>query len=441
MLLNKLESQAVAVTNKDGKTGSVTFRIYGYAGKERFRLALGTEKAGTADTRKDWIERAVREGADSTLWTDLRESLPERTFEFFAGLVGFKDAPKVETPKATWEALRTAYTKHLERPIESGKRAGRFRAQSTRDRYLETVETFGRFLTEKGITVLADITEDVARVQFQDWRIADIKSKNNCRMSADATRLPGGYVLDVAILCGVFKFAVEQAMIVRSPFKYCGKPGEDAANGAMPFSAKELTALVKHAGPDLLALLVLLRTGVRRSDAIRLQWKNVGGTHVAITAGKNGTRVRVPIQSDLSAALNFERQSRYSGLTADDYSEDFVLLNPATGSQFNTGKKFYERIKKIGGRAGVKRTHPHRFRDTFAKAAFLSGANTDEVAAWLGDQPETVRAHYGFMDEERMAHADAKLLRGDTLVNATEIVAGQKDALLRTKVRPISQVA
>jgi integrase len=435
MILTKTKLETVSVKN------AMTFRLYGYAGTERFRLALGTKKVGEAGRNQTWIEQAVAAGPESPLWPTIKETVPRRSFEYFAALVGYKDTPKSETVKPTWAELRAAYAKHLGRPIESGKRAGKLRAASTRARYSETLDTFGRFLTEKGITFLSEITAEIARVQYQDWRIADIRAKGNSRLSADASKLPGGYVLDVAILCGVFKYAVAQDMVVKSPFKYCGKPGEDAENGAMPFSTKELTALVKHADEDLLALLVLLRTGFRRSDAVRLQWKHVGATHISIQAKKNGSKVRVPIQSDLAVALNLERKTRYSGLTPDDYAEDFVLLNPATENRYRTEKKLYERIKKIGIRAGVQRVHPHRFRDTFAKSAFLAGASTDEVAAWLGDKAETVRAHYGFMDEERMAVADNKLLNNGGLIDATQIVAEHTATLSRAKVRTISQVA
>ena len=157
--------------------------------------------------------------------------------------------------------MLAAYTKHLERPIESGKRAGKLRAQSTKTCYAQVFSTFTQFLTAKNITNLSDITVKVAREDFQDWRVADITAKANHRVSSDKARLPGRYVLDVAVLCGIFKFAVEQEMIAKSPFRYVGKPGEDAENGASPFSKTELDALVRNAGGDLLSVLVSATNG------------------------------------------------------------------------------------------------------------------------------------------------------------------------------------
>jgi integrase/recombinase XerD len=401
MFFRKLESKL--------NTQNQTYWVFGYTGKERVRKPLGTERAGVADTRVEWIKRACEEGATSTYWAQLKECLPLKSFTYFAEKVGYKDAPAAE-PKSvpTWTELLAAYTKRLERPIESGKRAGKLRAQSTKICYAQVFSTFAQFLLAKNITKLSDITVKVAREDFQDWRVADITAKANHRVSSDKARLPGRYVLDVAVLCGIFKFAVEQEMIGKSPFRYVGKPGEDAENGASPFSKTELDALVRNAGGDLLSVLVLLRTGLRRSDAIRLQWKHVGPAHISLTAQKNGNKVRVPMSTDLAEALDTVRNERYGKIEADEYANEFVLQNPYTQKAFDTGKKLYERIQNVGERAGVKRAHPHRFRDSFAKDCFLKGCTVAEVAAYLGDNPETVSAHYGEMDADRLEHADKK---------------------------------
>ena len=401
MLFRKLESKL--------NTQNQTYWVFGYTGKERVRKPLGADRAGVGDTRVEWIKRACEEGANSAYWPQLKECLPLKSFTYFAEKVGYKDAPAVEPKSApTWAQLLAAYTKHLERPIESGKRAGKLRAASTKTCYAQVFSTFAQFLAAKNITTLSDITVKVAREDFQDWRVADITAKANHRVSSDKARLPGRYVLDVAVLCGIFKFAVEREMIAKSPFRYVGKPGEDSENGASPFSKTELDALVRNAGGDLLSVLVLLRTGLRRSDAIRLQWKHVGTAHISLTAQKNGNKVRVPMSTDLAEALATVRSERYGKIEADEYANEFVLQNPYTGKPFDTGKKLYERIQNIGERAGVKRAHPHRFRDSFAKDCFLKGCTVAEVAAYLGDNPETVSAHYGEMDSDRLEHADKK---------------------------------
>jgi hypothetical protein len=190
MLFRKLESKLNMQNQTDW--------VFGYTGKERVRKPLGTDRAGVGDTRVEWIKRACEEGANSAYWPQLKECLPLKSFTYFAEKVGYTDAPAVDPKSApTWTELLAAYTKRLERPIESGKRAGKLRAQSTKICYAQVFSTFAQFLAAKNITNLSDITVKVAREDFQDWRVADIVAKANHRVSSDKARLPGRYVLDV----------------------------------------------------------------------------------------------------------------------------------------------------------------------------------------------------------------------------------------------------
>lgn len=382
----------------------------------RIRISLGTDAKGVAEPLVRQIQSACEQGAGSEYWPQLRAKLPPNTFKFFADMVGYKDAaPGIAKIEPTWSELLADYTKHLERPIVAGKRAGKLRAASTKIRCQQAFAAFSLFLTEKGLVNLVDINSKIAQEEFQDWRIADIKSKANSRRLSDKSRLPGGYVLDVSLLCSIFKFAVEKGLIIKSPFRSLGAPGADPESGAAPYTKVELDALVRHASVDLLLVLVLLRTGLRRSDAIRLQWKHVGTSHVSLTAQKNSNKVRVPMSSDLLAALDATRAERYGRIDVESYANDFVLLNPFDGKPFANGKALYERISNLGKRAGVKRPGVHRFRDSFAKDCFLKGCSVAEVASYLGDKPETVSAHYSEMDSERMDAADKKLQTADTV--------------------------
>jgi integrase len=202
-------------------------------------------------------------------------------------------------------------------------------------------------------------------------------------------------------------------MVAENPVVSEGKPGAKPTNGASPFSSEELPKIFEHAGVDHLAVLVLFRTGLRRSDAIRFQFKHVDfkAQQIRLIAQKNGKKVRIPILPDLLAALEMERNKRKAG------PEDYVLIQPSTGEPFNApGKKLYERLKAVGRRAGVKNVRPHRFRDSFAADCFLRGCDTEEVAAYLADTVATVAEHYSEFIEERRARADAKMRNGTGIV-------------------------
>jgi integrase len=391
-------ARPVAVPMKDGK--GETFRLHGTLGGERCRLALGTQRKPDAQRLVHKIETAFAEGVSSTLWPELQERLPRMAFQALAEDIGWKEAPFVSEVKPTWEQLRTRYDAHLLKEIAKGNMV-----ESTRTRYLQTIKFFDSYVKAKQITLLEEITKAV----IEDWKLHRIEEIKRKAFSRGGT----GYILDTAILRGAFNFALSEKMIAENPVVSEGKPGAKPTNGASPFSSEELPKIFEHAGVDLLAVLVLFRTGLRRSDAIRFQFKHVDfkAQQIRLVAQKNDKKIRIPILPDLLAALEMERSKRNAG------PEDYVLLQPSTGEPFNApGKKLYERLKAVGKRAGVKNVRPHRFRDSFAADCFLRGCDTEEVAAYLADTVATVAEHYSDFIEERRARADAKMRNGTGIV-------------------------
>jgi integrase len=409
MQLENVRAEIVEVTNATGKTGATTYRVVCYVGPKRIRLALGTRKAGTADIRKDWIERAVREGADSTLWTELSSSLPRRTFEYFAGLVGYVNIPKPVLIKPTWTDLRSSYIAALDKKILDGQMV-----LTTKTNYFQSLKEFDGFLDSRRISNLSDITEELIVEDFKSWRKASILSKKNAGKKAN--RL----LFDLVVLRAAFNHTRSKAWSRAGyaslenpipPTKRDQKPGAKPENKTQPFTAAELSKLRTAAasdiltdnwgrdyrlkfGTDLLAFELLLRTGLRRCDAATLQWKhihlNMGkGGMLRMDARKNNNEIFMPIHSDLAAVLRREQARR------NPTQEDTVLLNPQTGSPYDRdGKRLYARMKALGKSVGIQDVRPHRFRCSFAVDALLKGENLRKIAVWLGDTDETVATHY-----------------------------------------------
>jgi integrase len=417
-MLIRTKVVAVPTTDADRET----FRLDGWLGKERIRLALRTERRADALRIVHKIETALAEGSSSVLWEELRDRLPRITFKKLAAYVGWKESEKhPQIPRPTWAQLRAAYISELEKEIAKGNLK-----ESTRDRYLQTLKNFDRYLAEKEVANLDEVTKNIVE-SWKVQRIAEIRQKPFSRGGT-------GYVLDVAILRAVFNFAISEKIVLENPVRSEGKPGAKPLNGASPFSAEELSKILQHAGSDRLATLVLFRTGLRRSDAIRLQWKSIDlqNQQISLVAQKNGKKVRVPILPDLLSALEVELAKH------TPCSDDFVLHNPATGKPFVTGKKLYERCKAIGKRAGVADVRPHRFRDSFAADAFLRGCDTEEVAAYLADTVATVAVHYADFIEERRKRADEKMRTGRGLVS---FVSLQLQTTAPTKLRVVQRSA
>jgi integrase len=276
----------------------------------------------------------------------------------------------------SWIELKAAFETHMDQRKAVGKLQ-----DSTVERYKITLREFERFLNEEKITLLRQVTKPLVE-KFKVWRSDRIRKRNNSRGGS-------GLVLDAAVLHRTFAFALEAEMVEKNPVRMEGTPGENPIRGAEPFTAEELFQMREQAGDDTLAFLLLRWTGLRRSDAVALTWKEVNfkAKEVNRVTQKRGKRVILPIHTELLFALEAEYEIR------KPKSSDRVLRNHETGTAF-TRRRLYHHIVALGRRAGVPNAHPHRFRDTLAVDMLMKGANPYDVAKMLGDTIETIEKHY-----------------------------------------------
>jgi len=348
-----------------------TFHADLVIGDVRVRGSLGTRNNDVALRLVRRLETAFSEGGTSTLWPELRDSLPPSTYCRFADVVGVQDRPALK-----WTDMANAFKAYLEQRKNIGKLQS-----STEQRYQITLREFEVHLAECQISLLSQITKPVVE-SFKVWRLERIKRRKFARAGT-------GLVLDVAILHRVFAFALENEMITKNPVRMEGRPGENPENGSEPFTAHDLARLRDHAEDDLPIFLLLRWTGLRGSDAVSLTWREVHFDRKEIerVTQKRRKRVILPMQTELLFALEAERERR------KPEPSERVLLNPATGKPL-TRPRLYHRIRALGKRADVPDAHPHRFRDTLAVDMLTRGANPYDVAKMLGDSIETVEKHY-----------------------------------------------
>lgn len=390
----------------EGRTGDRVRR--GAGERERIRLSLGTANGDAAQLVLGRIERAMAEGPASLLWRDLRGTLPPETFAKLAEIAGFEpdQAPEI----FTWSDLEAKFKTWMSHRVALDKLR-----DSTRERYLQSAAAFGAFLASNRISDLASINRPLIE-DFKAWRLARVLERKYSRGGR-------GVVLDVAILHRIFSYAVECEMVAKNPVRLEGRPGDDPARGAQPFTADQLLKLRGAAGADLFAFLLLRWTGLRGSDAVGLRWEEIDwATHeINRLTLKRRKRVLLPIHSELFFALEVERDRR------KPEPEDRVLLNPATGKPL-TRPRLYERTLAVGRRAGVLDSNPHRFRDTFVVDLLSRGASPYDVAKLLGDTVETIEKHYAPFVRELRERARRIMETGEGLEIAGTWRAQPKDA-------------
>jgi integrase len=363
---------------EDRFTGNVGYQIFGTLGDKPFRLSIGADEETVAKRRTAKIERTVLEGSTSPVWPELADSLPSITFSFFATRVGYAAGQsRKATARQTWQDLCDAYEIEMQRKVDNKERGATrnegVMSTSTRDRYRITVRDFTNFLEGKN-TPLVDITPATI-AKYTIARHKAVTAKKQSRGGA-------GVALDIAILHGVFAFAVAQKMLADKPIGMAreSKPGKNPKNGARAFTGEELAAIRqatvhknsrKQMRDDTPAFLLLRRAGLRVSDAVQLRWKQVHfgrGTNgeIEILTKKRSKAAIIPLSTELRDNLQSLRSQRKPD------SEDCVLLNPETDKPFADRAILSRRVIELCDRAGIKGS-AHCFRDTFARDMLTRG--------------------------------------------------------------------
>jgi integrase len=404
---------------EDKFTGTVTFSVVGSADRQEVRLALGTDSEKTAIRRVEKIKTACAVGPTCPLWAELDDSLPLRTFQFFATLAGYvSPSQQTSSSKPTWTNLAEIFELEMTRLIANKKRGTTreegIMSESTRDRYRQTIRHFTAFLKNGNIPL-----DEITATTIELFKVDRVKAIEKLKQGRGGTSV----ALDVAVLHRLFAFAIKKGLIVQNPIhlENESKPGKNPKNGARPFTADELSKLRVHAqfkdgnekkplkDSDYPMFLLLRWTGLRGSDAIALQWRNVhfdrgaNGEIEVLTQKRTKTAI-IPLSSELRDTLEHAQRR--------NAPDDFVLLNPDTNQPFSSRHRLYDRVMALGDRAGVKRATPHCFRDTFACDMLARGTSIYDVAKMLADTVDTVEKHYASFVQAARDAAQSRMDNG-----------------------------
>jgi integrase len=150
-------------------------------------------------------------------------------------------------------------------------------------------------------------------------------------------------------------------------------------------------------------LLVLLYTGLRISDVVKLERRAVDDQgRILLYMKKTGEPVRIKLRPMVLEAL--------AQLPArDGLREGYFFWNAGAklGVQCNGYRKVLQFIMK---HAGLKNVRPHRFRDTFAQAVLDSGHDLSTLQLLLGHKRyETTDRSYRHFSQKQQAIMDAAI--------------------------------
>jgi integrase len=153
-----------------------------------------------------------------------------------------------------------------------------------------------------------------------------------------------------------------------------------------------------------LALDLLLFTGLRRSDVVKVGKQHVRDGILSIRAGKNGELITIPIFPELAASI----EATQTG--------SLIFLTNRKGEPFPTGQAFYvwfaRQVKDAGLPAACT---PHGLRKAGATIAAENGATVHELMAMFGWRRSAMAEVYTkAADRARMARAAAERIANNS---------------------------
>ncbi len=241
-----------------------------------------------------------------------------------------------------------------------------------RPRYLGTLcASINRFLVNRREKIMSEISAA---------EIEDYISHNGW---APATKR--SYLIDVRTL---FSFAVKRKYIRENPALAVDLPrtNEKPPGILTVTQAEKLLSACLDNEPDNLPVIVLsLFGGIRRAEAEKIKWAEIGAEFIEIKAENAKTRRRrlVPISAQLRGWLDCAREIG-GKLPAVNYAE---------------------KLKRILNKSKLRAEWAQNaLRHSFASYHYAKYRNENETASLMGNSPQMVFAHY----RELVRPADAE---------------------------------
>jgi integrase len=151
---------------------------------------------------------------------------------------------------------------------------------------------------------------------------------------------------------------------------------------------KEIARLVGEHDPRLSLLVeVLVDTGLRLSEAMHLQWRDVTPSQVTVHDTKNGSSRTVPLTSRAREAFA---------------SLDRGTARPFSFTDRHHASHAFTRARERSSMRGDKEVVMHTLRHTCASRMVQRGVPVAVVSAWLGHRSLAVTMRYSHLRPEQL---------------------------------------
>ncbi|GAA6732527.1 hypothetical protein YIM73518_22910 [Thermus brockianus] len=224
-------------------------------------------------------------------------------------------------------------------------------------------------------------------------------------------------------LKALFREALRLELVARNPAEAVSlrlPQGEKAARALEPHEvARLLEEAERSKSPDMALLLrLMLETGLRRGEALALQWRDIDFTRGEVKVWRSWTKVEgrgtfsapktrsarrtVPLPRGLLLRLEARRQELLERLTPEELAEVFLF----GGNKPYDPDAFNHYLRRLAQRAGLGKVRVHDLRHTWATLALSRGIPLEVVSERLGHaNPNiTLGVYRHLLEEERRGY-------------------------------------
>jgi integrase len=209
------------------------------------------------------------------------------------------------------------------------------------------------------------------------------------------------------ILIRLMDYAVKLEMADRNPVRGT-RPYKTNPDGWHSWTEEEIEQFKKRhplGTKPRLAFALLLNTGQRRSDVVRMGRQHLSGGKLSVVQQKTRERLRIPVGSELSKSIAAMPPSEHLTFLVTEYGRPF------TAAGF--GNWFRDQCNL----AGLKHCSAHGLRKAFARRAAEAGLTHSQGKALTGHRTDAEFNRYSraanqeALAETGMANLEARLAK------------------------------
>jgi integrase len=221
----------------------------------------------------------------------------------------------------------------------------------------------------------------------------------------DMADRPGAANNLLKVLRVLLRHAIDMGLIQDNPARNVRKFAV-SSEGFHSWSEGDVAAFEtthKHGSRAHLALSLLLYTGQRRSDVVRMGWQHISGELLSVVQDKTGEYLKIPIHPKLATAIGTMPRKNMTFLLTEAGA-------PFTAAGF--GNWFRDRCNE----AGLQHCSAHGLRKACATRLANAGCTVEQIKAITGHKTLSEVARYTkAADQERNAkQALVNLLRSES---------------------------